>query len=151
MKTIVIKIDKGAVMEEVAQTTSYTGAKMMDEDSKAYDRIFTTDADRSQLERFWTESRVATCEKMKKFLESETSDETGFTITLSLSSSFDESLKESMEKELMSFFVMNITAKWYVFTNKKEAGEYATAAGSFLEGVHRKACYKKRPARPVYN
>lgn len=151
MVTVVLQIDKAAVYEEVAQTTSYTGAKMIDEDSKAYDRIFTTDSDRSQLERFWTESRITTCETLKKYLESERADDTGFTITLTLSNSFDPSLRESMEKELFSFFVMNITAKWYVFSNKKEAGDYAVAAASFMEGVHRKACFKRRPKRPVYD
>lgn len=151
MINVVLKVDRSAVYEEVAQTTSYTGAKMLDADSKAYDRIFTTDGDRSQLERFWTESRVTACETLKKFLESERDDGEGFTLTLTLSNSFDGSLRESMAKELFSFFVMNITAKWYVFTNKKEAGDYSVAAASLIEGVHRKACYKKRPKRPVYN
>ncbi len=150
MITISLLIEKQKVYEEVAQTTSYTGAKLKDEDPKAYDRMMTTDADQSQLERFWTESCVATCEALKKYLDEEETDSTGFHLTLSLSSSFDESLRDSMEKELFSFFVMNITAKWYVFTNKREAGEYAASAASFLEGVHRKACYKKRPKRPTF-
>lgn len=144
-----ITINKEQVYEEVAQTTSYTGAKM-EGDSNAYDRIFTTDADRSQLERFWTESCVAVCEKLKKFLGGTETTSTGFSIELDLSSSFDETLSESIQKELVSFFVMNITAKWYVFTNKKESADYALAAASFLEGVHRKSCYKKRPRRPKY-
>ncbi len=147
--TLIIK--KEEVYEEVSQTTSYTGAKMIDGDERAYDRIFTTDADQSQLERFWNESCVATCEALKKFLSNEETKETEFKLTLLLSSSFDQTLKDSMERELFSFFVMNITAKWYVFTNKAEASDYAVSAASFLEGVRKKACYKKRPKRPTYN
>lgn len=149
MKEITLKIDKKKVYEEVAQTTAYTGAKMEGDDN-AYDRIFTTDHDKSQLERFWNESCVDVCAKLKKNLQSETNTSDGFTLGLSLSSSYDDALTASMEKELFSFFVMNIVAKWYTFTNKKEAGEYAVSAVSMLEGVHRKACFKKRPSRPTY-
>lgn len=150
MTTLELTINKKEVYNEVAQTTSYTGAKMTGGDEDAYDRIFTTDEDQSMLERFWNESCIAVCEIMKKFLQSESVTEDGYSIALGLSSAFDDTLKPSMEKELFSFFVMNIVAKWYAFTNKKEATEYGLSASSFLEGVHRKACFKKKPKRPVY-
>lgn len=152
MVELTLTIEKKAVYDEVSQTTSYTGAKMEGDDGKeAYERIYTTDQDRSQLERFWNESCVAVCEALKRFLSAESNTAEGFSVSLSLSSSYDTALTESMKKELFSFFVMNITAKWYTFTNKKEAGEYATAALAFLDGVKRKACYKKKPSRPTYN
>ena len=44
MINITLTINKADVYKEVAQTTSYTGAKM-DSDGNAYDRIFTTDED----------------------------------------------------------------------------------------------------------
>ena len=44
MTDIVLTVNKESVYEEVAQTTSYTGAKMDDE--LAYNRIFTTDEDK---------------------------------------------------------------------------------------------------------
>jgi hypothetical protein len=50
MIDIILTVNKEKVYEEVAKTTSYTGAKMDDE--LAYDRIFTTDEDKSMLERF---------------------------------------------------------------------------------------------------
>lgn len=150
MTTVVLLIDKAKVYEEVAQTTAYTGAKM-DGDEKAYERISTIDGDQSQLERFWNESCVAVCETLKRYMQSETVTETTFTVTLGLSSAFDTTLQGSMAQELFSFFVMNITAKWYTFTNKKEAAEYGASALAFLEGVHRKACYKKKPVRPSFN
>ncbi|MFT0204978.1 hypothetical protein ACMSFV_13305 [Bacteroides thetaiotaomicron] len=56
-----------------------------------------------------------------------------------------------MERSLFSFFVMNITAKWYTFTNKEEATGYATEAATYMEDVMRKAFFKKRPIRPTYN
>lgn len=151
---VTFRIDKKAVYTEVAQTTSYTGAKM-DNDPEAYDRIFTTDEDKSQLERFWSESCISFCEVMKRFLinDSEIKSEdgsTGHRFGLEFSMSFEPALLSSMRQELFSYFVMNITAKWYVFTNKNEVSEYSTAAASLLEGIHRKACFKRKPQRPVY-
>ncbi len=58
---------------------------------------------------------------------------------------------EAMQEEMRSFFVMNITAKWYVFTNKGEAGQYSLDAAAHMEGLRRKACYKRRPVRPTYD
>ena len=191
---VTLDIYKDEVYTEVAQTSSYTGAKM-DDDANAYERIFTTDEDKSQLERFWNESCVTFCEIMKRYLVSEldlrnsvikpiekvqpqadeiqpqalggieeipfepwhpnlpievTTPIIGHRFKLDFSKSFDSALIPSMRQELFSYFVMNITAKWYGFTNKKEAGEYAAAAASLLEGIHRKACYKRKPQRPTY-
>lgn len=155
---IVFDIKKDEVYNEVAQTSSYTGAKMEDENAGAYERIFTTDEDRSQLERFWNESCVTFCEVMKRYLTADSAIETettpkkvtGHRFEMEFSKSFDAALLPSMRQELFSYFVMNITAKWYGFTNKKEAGEYATSATTLLEGIHRKACYKRKPQRPTY-
>lgn len=152
---VILDISKEDVYAEVAQTSSYTGAKMESDDGDAYDRIFTTDEDKSQLERFWNESCVTFCEMMKRYLVSDSLIETNGTVTghrfeMEFSKSFDEALLPSMRQELFSFFVMNITAKWYGFTNKKESPEYASAAATLLEGIHRKACYKRKPQRPIY-
>lgn len=177
---IVFDIYKDDVYTEVAQTSSYTGAKM-DDDENAYERIFTTDEDKSQLERFWNESCITFCEVMKRYLVSDSNitesaiilprsevtpinpvvpgivyptlgtTVTGHKFQMDFSKSFDSALLPSMRQELFSYFVMNITAKWYGFTNKKEATEYAAAAAALLEGIHRKACFKRKPQRPTYN
>ena len=148
MTELNIFINKEDVLEEVAQTTSYTGAKM-DDDEKAYDRIFTTESDRSQLERFWNESCVAICEALKEFIQEERNEREGFTIYLNLSSAFEPGLEPAMKKEIFSFFVTNIVSKWYVFTNKKEAGDFAAGAILMLDGVKRKAYYRRKPTRPT--
>ncbi len=138
------------VYAEISQTSSYTGSKMSG-DETAYERIFTTEADRSQLERFWDESCTAVCEAMRKYLVSDGATEEGHVFEMEFSRSFDSALLPSMRKDLFSFFVMNVAAKWFGFCNKGEAGDYAQAAASFLESFHRKACYKSKPTRPVYS
>ncbi len=146
-----ILVDKGAVMEEVAKTTSYAGAKMT-EDEDAYKRIFTTDEDLAALDRFWNECCVDLCEMLKKNLESEGMTSDGrYAVQLELSNSFDRTLTGPIEKEALSYFVTGIVSKWYAYTNKSESGQYAAAAASLLEGIHRKVCYKRRPTRPTYN
>lgn len=148
MKELKLFINKEEVYEEVAQTSSYSGAKM-ENDERAYDRIFTTEADRSQLERFWNESCVAVCETLKEFVLDERNEKEGFTLFLGLSLSFDKALEPAMKKELFSFFVTNIICKWYVFTNKQEATEFATSAATMLDGVKRKAYYRRKLTRPT--
>ncbi len=147
MTEVTITINKEEVYEEVAQTTSYTGAKMQD-DEKAYDRIFTTEGDRSQLERFWHESCVDVCEILKEFVQEERNEKESFTVELALSSSFDKALEPAMKKELFSFFVNNIVSKWYVFCNKKEAADFSASAVAMLDGVKRKAYFRRKPKRP---
>lgn len=147
---VTLTISKESVYDEVAKTTEYTGAKMDDE--HAYEVISTTEEDKTMLERFWNECKNMVCNSLKKVLVSENETEEGaYELTLGLSSAFDESLTESMQRSLFSFFVMNITAKWYTFANKSEATGYATEAATHIEDIMRKAFYKKRPTRPTYD
>lgn len=150
MKKLILSVNKADVYNEVAKTTSYTGAKM-ENDATAYTRIFTTEEDKDILERFWNESKNAVAGTLKKLLNNEQEENGTYTLTLDVSSSFDDSLTESMQRSLFSFFVMSIVSKWYIFTNKKEAESYATSALGDMEDVMRKAYYKKRPTRPTYD
>ena len=146
---ITLKVNKETVYNEVAKTTEYTGAKMDDE--HAYEVISTTDEDKAMLERFWNECKNMICNSLKKVLVSEVEAEGEYSLTLGLSAAFDESLTESMQRSLFSFFVMNITAKWYTFANKSEATGYATEAATYIEDIMRKAFFKKKPTRPTYD
>lgn len=147
---ITFEINKQDVYEEIAKTTAYTGKKM---DDSLYEKIFTTDSDKEMLQRFWLESKSTICQFLKKVLESESESEEKdvYRLTLNVSSAFDTSLQESMLNSLFSYFVMNITSKWFNFTNKAEAAGIASEAATYLEDVKRKAYYKSKPTRPVYN
>ena len=154
MITVTFTVRKANVYDEVAKTTSYTGAKMTG-DATAYQRIFTTDADRLMLERFWTEACNAVADLFKPFLtsisditESHHADITkNFTAVLELSGSYDTALNQSIESSLFSFFTNLIVSKWYEFSNKNEAEKYATAAAAMLEDVRSKIYFRKKPRR----
>jgi len=147
MIDITLTINKAEVYDEVAKTTSYTGAKM-DSDGSAYERIFTTAEDQLMLERFWTEACDVVTEQLKAFLKdvSEPST-TSFDLELELSSSFDETLTGSINTSLFSFFVNAVVSKWYKFTNKGEAESYAAEATVMMGDVMRKIYYRKKPKR----
>ena len=141
-------INKAEVLREVAKTTSYTGAKMKEDD--AYERIFTTRDDEEMLERYWDESKSAACNILKEFVIGYNEiDNALFALNLKFSKSFDKNLLESMRASLFSFFVMSITAKWFTMSNKEEAEGYAATAAAHLEDFMRKAYYKKKPTRPI--
>lgn len=137
-------------MEEVATTTNYTGAKMED-DERAYDRISVVDEDNSELQRFWNESRAEVAKAFIRLLASEEMNGENYELKLYVSVSFDESLLPSMELGLFSYFVQSITAKWYVYTNKKEAEAFDERGSRLLQEVKEKAYYKKMPTRPTYD
>ena len=147
---ISIKVDKSSVMKEVEQTTAYTGAKM-EKDDDAIERIPTIDEDVPQLERFWEECRSDICQELIGIVAYEGEAAGQYELRLEVSRSFDESLLPSMKISLFSYFVQSIAAKWYVYTNKTEAGEYADKAATLLDDIHRKAVYKKKPIRPTYD
>jgi hypothetical protein len=149
MTETIFTLNKNEIFEEVAKTTLYTGVKM-DDDEKAYDRIFTTDEDKIILNRFWEESKNTVCDFLKRILSSENEEDDILTIKLELSAAFDTSLESSMRSSLISFFVMNITSKWFNLTNKQESAGCAAEAATYLEDVKRKALFKKRPTRPIY-
>lgn len=147
-------ISRDDIYSEVKKTTEYAGKKMQD-DGEAYDRIGTTDEDNNVLERFFSEATSEVCQKMRGIVSSATtattSGQTTLTIVLSLSASFDEALTTPMQENLKSFFVQRVTALWFVFTNKKEAGGYADKATALLDEFRSMAFHKKKPTRPTYN
>lgn len=156
MNEVELTISKINVYDEVAKTSSYTGAKMQ-EDSTAYGRIFTTDDDQMMLERFWMEACNVATQEFKPFLISVSGQqeshgvelERNYEVALEMSSSFDVRLVPSMQASLFSFFVNYITGKWYKFTNKAEAEQYIVEANVQMLDVKKKLYYRKKPTRIV--
>lgn len=150
MKSLVIQIEKKAVYDEIARTTDYTGNKMIEPAEGFSEKVATVDEDAEQLDRFWSEACVDVTEALKHVVGTANDLDTEFFLQLELNASWDDKLGEAMRKELFSFMVMSIISKWYVFMNRTEAAEYAAGAASLLEGVHRKAVFKRKPTRPIY-
>lgn len=154
---ITLNIKKAAVYNEVAKTTSYVGLKLMDEDSKTYERVFTTDDDRDMLERFWRETCSSATDEFKQFIISVSNPENSqviddteiYTVEMSMPSSFDVKLVMSVEQSLMSYFVNSITAKWFCISNRKDAEYYQQEAVASGDEVRRKIFFRKKPKRII--
>ena len=155
MKMSTFTVNKANVYDEVAKTTGYTGFKMIQADNAAYDRIFTTDEDRMMLERFWIEACNIVTEQFKPFLVTVSAQpeshgvelDRNYEVQLELSSSYDETLSDSISSSLFSVFVSTIVSKWFKFTNKEESGNYALEAASMLDSIMRKLYFRKKPQR----
>lgn len=157
---ISLKVSKALVYNEVAKTTAYTGAKAStDEDTSAYDRIFTTEADKLALETFWSETTNAATDELKEFIKSVSTHAPSngidlsqdYDVTLELSNSFDPTLRDSIESSLFSFFVAAIVSKWFKYTNKDDIKEYQDTAAGMMLDVHNKIYFRKKPTRIIPN
>ena len=176
METITIQVFKDDVYEEVAKATDYTGAKLIDGDEKARDRILATDNELSDLGRFWEESVLATNERLKEMLVSGTTKDvqvstdiwgtkdlaqhdiclpikpviikTAYEAVLEVSKSFDKELTASVQSALQNFFIASIIGQWFKFANKGEASDYFKQAGEWMNGAERLLYSRKKPTRP---
>ena len=157
METITIQVFKDDVYEEVAKATDYTGAKLIDGDENARDRILATDSDLSDLSRFWEESVLATNERLKemvvrgetKSVEVDKSIKIVYEVTLEVSKSFDKSLTANVQSAIRNFFIASIIGQWFKFSNKGEAKDYFSQAGEMMNGAERLLYSRKRPTRPM--
>lgn len=147
---IQIVITKTDVFNDVGLMSGYAGAKK-DIEGSLYDHISTSESDSSLLDCFWNETKNTACTALKRVLTSATEEEGTLTFTLSVSSSFEQTFKDSVVLHLHNFFVKNITAKWYMYTNKEEAPAVATEGNGMLEEALKQLFYKKRPTRPHYS
>ena len=151
-----INVNKISVYDEVAKTTSYIGAKMDQEG--AYQRIFTTDEDRTMLERFWVETAATATEMLKEYAVMVNQNESGaydlendYDVTLDMPSNYDDTQTSSINNSMYNYFVASILTKWFKIVNKEEAEAYAIDATAMLNDVKNKMYNRTRPKRPNYD
>lgn len=153
METITIKVRQDDVYEEVAKATDYTGAKLVNTDGDARDRIMAADDDLANLGRFWEESVSAANENMKEMLVSgKTTDmdgQKGYEAEIEVSKAFDKALTESVESTIRSYFIASIIAQWFKFANKNEAKDYFVQASDMMEAAERLLYSRRKPKRPT--
>ena len=148
MKTIIIKITKTDVFNDVAKTASYTGAKMVGDDD-AYERISITDQNMELFNSYWNVAVSLLCDNLKEMINSISSDNNGLTLSLNVSNSFDISFVSSITNSIKAFFVEIILGKWFEITNKQEFQARYNSGVEMLTDALRKLYYRKAPTRPV--
>lgn len=156
MIKITLQAVKSDVLNEVAKTTAYEGKKTTGEEG-AYDRIFTTDEDKSMLQRFWDEAASTVTEALKRFVtsvadslvvdEAKKTKVDAYVANLEVSGSYDTALTTSVNKSLFSFFVNAIVSKWNNFVKEGQVQRYEEEANAALQDILSKLFYKKKPTR----
>ncbi len=152
MQEINITINKNAVLEEVAKTTAYIGAKSQLTDGQTlYDQVFVTDEDRKMIERFWKEACNAVTNITKRFINT-VSDIThdrpvDYILNLSMSDRFNKNLTSSISASMFSMFVSYIMYKWCEIVAKDKAKEYSDNVATHIESINAKLYNKLKPQR----
>lgn len=149
MSSVSITVVQSSVYDEVAKATEYTGTKMLNEDSEARDRIFTTDEDLETLSRFWDEAAADCTDRFKLMTVSAVTSGGNYVLTLDVSKSFDTNLTASVETAIKSFFISAIVGQWFKFANKPEAAEYSQIALDHLLTAERLLYSRKKPSLPT--
>lgn len=163
---VTLTVQKYYVYGDVQMYSSYSGAKLTDQDTSAYNRIRSTDDDRQLLERFWMEACNGATDQLRPFLirlirttNDPSTEPTGtpqrtmdladnYSVELDLSTGFDvTALRDSVEGSLHTYFVNYIISRWYQFANKDEAEKYGTNAAAAMDDVMRKIYSRKKPVR----
>ena len=148
MANLTLTIEKSDIVEEVAKTTAYIGAKNKLEDGKsAFDQVFVTDADLTMIERFLNESLDALRNVLKRFISVGSVVDGTITWQLEMSSRFEDNLLESIKSSAKSFLVNSIIVKWCEITANDKVKEYADNAAALLLDIKEKAFFKKKPTR----
>jgi hypothetical protein len=149
MIDITLTVKKSDVYAEVDQTTAYAGSKGESPDNpNNYERVSTTTADHSLLDKWWTEACVIFVDKVKQFIKTYTNDSTQCSMTLSMPSTFDSALTTSINSSLKGYLVDYITAKWYSVTSTEAATkELADSSAAMIDDIMAKLYYRKRPTK----
>lgn len=151
MASITLTIPRIEVYTEVEKATDYTGAKLIDGDENARDRIVAGDSDLSNLGRFWTEAANNISDRLKMMLTSNADTQASHQFILDVSKSYDTALNGSVESLLKSYFIAFIIGQWFRFANKGEADSYFLQAEELLVSAERLLYSRRKPMKPTSN
>lgn len=150
MKDITIQVSRSYIYDEVAKTTAYRGAKQIDADTGAPDRLIITDDALAELSRFWDNSTAALERSLSEMLVQAAFDisTATYSITLRVGDLWDEALAPSAQLTLCNFFIQSILGQWYNLANKDEADASLTNASTALQQLTSTLFQRLRPSRP---
>lgn len=151
-----IQISKARVFDEVAKTTEYIGSKAVsDQDPGAYERIAAIDANREQLDRYWTEACNGATRAMSHWVTSvrsqalthhpEIGNDRDYLMALAMPTNWDNAYLPVVEETLLSYLVNSIVAQWLQIVQPAQASAYAAMASGGERLLGQMMLYRKRP------
>ena len=154
--TVNIRISKARVLDEVAKTTAYIGKKAASaEDPGTYDRVASIDADREQLDRYWTEACSDASMLLDHWMITVASQvlshhpelDRDYTATLNMPTNWPSQYQSTLQELLMSYLTNSIVAKWLLVTMPSQVEAYASLASGAALQITQLMLMRKRPAR----
>lgn len=143
MNNITLTASVDAILQQVAQSTAYTGTKRavnpQAQDPEAEDRIGTIDEDRDELMMFFTNCRTELATSFAPSLAYEGFDievPDTYKVSLNVSNDFNTALYPVLCETLKYYFVNGIIAAWCVYTHKENMELYAQQAANLLDKLH---------------
>lgn len=154
--TVNIKISKARVLDEAMKTTAYIGKKAASaEDPGTYERVAAIDANREQLDRYWTEACSDASMLLDHWMITVASQvlshhpelDRDYTATLNMPTNWPSQYQSTLSELLMSYLVNSIVAKWLLLTLPSQVEAYASLASGAAMQVTQLLLMRKRPAR----
>lgn len=119
-KTTTMTITRKSILDEVAKSTAYLGAKRDD-----YERLSTTDANDEILIRFWREAVAETAVEMGPAAEFTLIESPDEAVAVSLAPSIDPALAESLVR---GSIIDRVLARWLALSGVENPAA-GTASG----------------------
>ncbi|MGN0318289.1 MAG: hypothetical protein ACI4E1_10210 [Lachnospira sp.] len=144
---IKFSINKKSIFKEVETETGYVAVKgSIEKDLTQI--VSVVEEDYKHLETFFNDARIDLVNELAEFVNTESEEGDDYSITLSLSNSFNQSFVPTINISLFRYFVQYLLSKWWIYTNKQDSGAYADSAVKYLQDIHKKALFKVKPHRP---
>ena len=127
-----------SILEEVAKSTAYLGAKRGD-----YERLSTTDANDEILVRYWHEAVAEAAVEMGNAAQLTLIESPAESVEVALDSAIDPALAESL---LRAFLIDRVTARWLALAGISPA---STGAGTAILQIISFKAQNLRLERPL--
>lgn len=146
MSTLLISITRISVLSDIGLVTSFQGGrnKNVPED---FIRVAASDADESILNKYWNEVVAEIIKEVKQFLTSDSSNDAGVAMSLSMPSNYDTTMDNSINGSLKTYMTNAILSKWFAVTSAESFERYAKIAAAAIQDAHNKLYFRKKPTR----
>lgn len=148
MKIMNFCFKKSEILERVAETTAYTGARHpSDDNASLFRRVYAAEEDGGLLGGFWIEACARLCERLKPFVTASSVADGEFLLTLSASGMFDQSQELPLATGLTAFLISEVASRWFRISFPEGSAEHEACANRLLDEAERRLYHRLPPRR----
>lgn len=124
MKTIIITAARQKVFDRVGRQMEWQGTRSA-EGTDSYGRVTLSEADASLLHSFFDEAAMHAVDICRPFLQSVKNTDDSLTLTIALSDTSDDSVRESLNPILFNLLTIHVLRQWLEIVSPEKAEGYA--------------------------